>query len=344
MRPFYCSREDVKAALDNKTARDDSLIDRAIASASDGIEAEFHRKFYPQVDTRYFDWPNFSGARAGELWLDEDELLSIDTITSGGTTIAPADYFLYPSNSQPYNRLSLDRSANASFDSGSTAQRSIVIAGVFGYTDAEQAAGTLSGAVDASQTTVDVSDSSAVGVGHLIRVGTERLLVSGKQSLDSGQQLQGNLTANANAVTVPVEDGTGFHSGEVVLIDAERMLITDIAGNNLIVKRGWDGSVLAIHALNAPVYVPRRLTVERGSAGTTAATHGLSAPVFRHTPPSLIEELCLAEAINTVMQKQSGYARTIGTGESLREAPGRGISDIRKRAEVAYRRYRKAAV
>lgn len=55
-RVCYCTREDVKNALDIKeTARNDDQIDRAIEGATDTIEDDLNRKFYPEVDTRYFD-------------------------------------------------------------------------------------------------------------------------------------------------------------------------------------------------------------------------------------------------------------------------------------------------
>jgi len=345
MRPTYCSREDVMSALDSKTTSNIDAIDRAIVAASDAIDGAMHRIFYPSRETRYFDYPNYySRSRTGELWLDDSELLSVETITSGGVEILAGSYFLYPSNGKPYNRLALNRATSASFTSGSTAQRSIVITGVYGYTDAETAAGALTAGMDAVQTTIQVSDSSAIGVGNLIRVGSERLVVTGKSLLDSGQQLQGSLGTQNNAVTVPVEDGSGFHVGEVILIGAERMLILDIAGDDLIVKRAVQGSVLNSHALNDVVYVPRLLTVERGSVGTTAALHSNGAAIYRHTPPGLIQELCLAEAINTLEQQSSGYARVIGSGDNQREAPGRGLNDIRSQAEAVYRRYRTAAI
>ena len=64
--------------------------------------------------------------------------------------------------------------------------------------------------------------------------------------LATGQTLQApGLTDRANAETVPVTNGAAIAVGETILIDAERMLTVDIAGNNLIVKRGFDGSTLA---------------------------------------------------------------------------------------------------
>ncbi len=97
------------------------------------------------------------------------------------------------------------------------------------------------------------------------------------------------------------------------------MLITDIAGNVLTVKRAWDGSVLATH-VGATVYAPRLLTVVRGVLGTAAATHLNGAAVAVHAVPGLVRELAVAEALNLFLQESAGYARTVGEGDSLRMA------------------------
>ncbi len=55
------------------------------------------------------------------------------------------------------------------------------------------------------------------------------------------------------------------------------------------------------------------------------------APVKAH-------RLTLAEAINTLEQRKSAYARTVGSGENERESSGRGLSAIRKDAWTRYGR------
>lgn len=345
MGVWYCTREDVKNALDvMETARSNAEIDRAIESASRMIDGSvpgagfLKRRFYPETRTMTFDWPNNQYARPWRLWLDGNELVSLNTLTAGGTTIAAADYFLRPDSGPPYTHIEIDLGSSAAFSAGSTHQRSIVAAGVFGYNADEAPAGTLAEALDVSETAVDVSDSSAIGVGTIIQIDSERMIVTGKTMLDTGQNLGGNLTAVNNNVTVPVGSGTAFTVDEVILIDAERMLITDIAGNNLTVKRPWDGTVLAAHSANADIYAPRTLTVARGALGTTAATHSTSTAITRHVVPGLVAELCLAEALNILMQRRSGWARTTGSGDNQREGSGRGLREIKADAYTAYAR------
>ncbi|HEY5986046.1 MAG TPA: hypothetical protein VIV12_06615, partial [Streptosporangiaceae bacterium] len=93
------------------------------------------------------------------------------------------------------------------------------------------------------------------------------------------------------------------------------------------------------------IYAPRTLTVTRGALGTAAATHSLAAPVLRHVVPGLVRELCTAEALNTLAQEQSGYARVVGEGETAIEVRGQGLQQIRSDALAVYgRRARSRAV
>ncbi|MCT2591146.1 hypothetical protein LHJ74_14725 [Streptomyces sp. N2-109] len=333
MATWYCTREHVKTALDYKeTSRSDWQIDRAIEAVSRDVESLCHRTFAPVQATRYFDWPNAQRARSWRLWLNQHDVISLDSLTSGGVTIPAADYFLEPVNDgPPYNRIEVDLASAAAWSGGDTHQQSIVATGLWGYSNDETAVGALGEALDASETAVDVdaATSAAVGVGSVLRVGEERMTVVGRAQLDTGQTLAVDLAVQMSAATVAVQDGAQFAVGEVLLIDGERMLIVDIAGNNLVVKRGWDGSVLAAHTAGAAVYTPRTLTVQRAALGTTATAHLTATALHRWDPPGPVRDLTEALAMNSVLQKSSGYARTTGSGEGERESSGRGIRDLR---------------
>lgn len=341
--PFYATREEIKAELDVKeTARSNARIDRALADATEAVYGLCHRRFYPEQDTRYFGWPNQQTARPWRLWLDANEVISVTTLTSGGTTIASSDYFLEPNQyGPPYSHIEIDLDSNAAFGGGDTHQRDITVTGLFGYSNDETTAGATAEALDASETGVDVdaATSAAVGVGSLLRVDTERVIVTGRAQLDTGQTLGGaGLTNQNNVVTVAVQSGAAFAAGESILIDSERMLVEDIAGNNLTVRRAWDGSSIAAHSVGATIYAPRTLTVERGALGTTAATHLTAATVYRWDPPGPVRQLCVAEALTDLLQGRSGYARTAGSGESEREVSGRGLKDLRDRVYTSHAR------
>lgn len=356
-RVFYCTRESVQDAFDvREAAHRSTQIDDAIASASDDIDAWLKRHKHglaPRTATRYFPWPSRNYAPAWRLWLDENELVSVTTLTAGGTVITSGDYFLEPVNSgPPYTHIEIDLDSSASFTNSGTSQRAIEIVGTWGINDDQKAAGALESAIaSTSTTTVDVTRGDLVGVGSLLKIDSERMLVTGKGTLSSGQTLASAMNALNSDVVVDVSDGTLFFVGEQILIDSERMRITDITGNNLTVVRAYDGSVLAAHSLGATVSVYRRLTVERGSLGSTAATHLDAASVTVWEVPDLVRQLCKATVITNLEQEFSAYGARVYSDEAERDSSGtevvagRGLTDVRRQCYRRYaRKFRKAAI
>lgn len=336
MGVWYCTREAVSAALDVKvTARRADQIDRIVEDVSRQIEGTLHRRFYPWTGTRFFPWPAASAGTSWRLWLGEDELVSASAVVSGGVTIPAADYFLEPANAgPPYTRVEIDLSSAAAFTAGSTHQRNIAITGVYAGAPVEEPpAGALAEALDTSETGVDVTDSAAVGVGSVIRVDDERMTVTGKSMLDTGQD--GSLTASSADQAMTVVSGAALHVGETLLIGSERVLVVDIAGNVVTVERAYDGSTLAAH-VTADIYAPRTLTVARGALGTAAAAHSTAAPVTVWLSP--VRTLAVAESVNLLEQESSAYARTVGSGETERNASGAGLADLRAQAYTRYGR------
>ncbi|HEY0638389.1 MAG TPA: hypothetical protein VGD67_12145 [Pseudonocardiaceae bacterium] len=339
MRVCYATREAVMAATDQAVPpRLTARVDAAIAAAADTVDKEMRRPagFYPTVATRYLDWPPAQPSRSHVLWLDELDLLAVTALTAGGTTVAPGDYLLRPDGRPPFNRVEINLAGGAAFAAGDTTQRAIAITGTWGYCDTTAAAGALTEGLDAVETEVDVTDSAAVGVGDLVLIDTERMLVTGKRMVATGQTLLAPLTAQVDAQTVSVTDGAAFAVGEVLLVDAERLLVDDIAGNTLVVKRAHGGTRLAVHTGSA-IWAPRTLVVERGVLGTTAATHSAAAAVRRHQPPGPIAALNLALAVCELQQQSAGYARTAGSGDNQRETAGRGLAQAWK-AAAGYKR------
>lgn len=341
----YVTREETSSSPDIKaSAYAAPQIDRCNQSASRAVEKLCHRVFYPWTGTRYLDFPNSQDARSGRLWLDENELISLATFVSGGVTVPAANYFLEPNASgPPYTSLNINRATTSALAMGTTgtAQRSLALTGVFGGSATEESAGVLSSAiVSTSISTITVSTPS--GVGSLIRVDTERMIVTGRTFVTSSQT--GTLAASNAAQSLAVSDGTVFTVGEELILDAERLVILEILGNSLIVARAAGGSTLAAHT-TATIFWAHQLTVERGAVGTTAATHLNGATVARNLPPSLVKELSLAYSLDMFFQAGSGYARTIGSGDAERQASGRGIRDLEEKVYGAYgRRYRRLAV
>src|SRR3989304_1301078 len=347
MRPWYASREQVLSSLEiMNVARANTLIDTKIAAASESVEGLLHRRFYPELKTLYFDWPSRQYSPTYMLELGDNELISLTTLTAGGTVILSSDYWLRRDDDKdepPYSRIEIDRSSSAAFASGTTSQRAISAVGTAGFsaTDTGIASALLSAGINAAVTTLVLNPSSGVydiGVGSIILIGTERLQLVERRMSTTSQTLQSAMTALMSDVIVDVTDGTLFATGETILIDAERMRIDDIAGNNLIVTRAWDGTVMATHAGTATVYALRTFSAKRGVLGTTAAAHSTADPAYGHNYPGLINELCIAETVVMLEQNASAYARVVGTGSSAREAAGKGLEDIRARAVATYGR------
>ncbi|MFI9079122.1 hypothetical protein ACIGW8_22075 [Streptomyces sioyaensis] len=323
MTIWYATREDVKQALDAKeTARNNAQVDRAVSAASRSVDGLCHRTFYPQQATRAWDWPASPGRRPWRLWLDANELISLDSLTSGGRAIDMGDVLLEPNAyGPPFNRIELSIGSNAAFGGGPTPQRDIVVTGLFGYRDDTTTVGTHTGLnTTATTLTVDAAASAALGVGSLIRLDDERLTVTGRSMTDTGQTLTAALDQQMKTVAVPVTDGTEFAETESILIDAERMRIEEIAGDTLIVRRAWDGSPNAAHNAGATVYAARSLWVERGVVGSTAAAHTAGGSVLRWNPPPLIRQLAIAEAVRAIAFESAGGARAVRAGGSGQES------------------------
>lgn len=344
--PVYCTREAVKAALDAaETARNNYQVDRAVASGARTVEGLLRRRFYPWTGTRYFDWPNWQRSRPWRLWLDADELCSVTTLVAGGVTVPPSGYFLEPANSgPPFTHVEINLASASAFQSGATHQRAIAITGVFGHSADEERVGTLTADLPgtAAGTASATWTTPRVGVGDILRIDAERVIVTAKTMIATGQNTGGALGASSGDVTVPVADGNAFAAEEILLVGSERMLIDDVAGNNLTVKRAWDGTVLAAHNSGSAIFSLTGVQLDRGQLGTTLAAHSNGAAVYRHLVPDLVRDLNIAEAVNQLQQETSGYAHIIGEGENAREGTGRSLFDLRRDAMAAYGRKARA--
>lgn len=347
MGAYYASREDVMQALDTRAAAYTSgRIDRAIDSASRNVDGLCHRTFYPLTATKLFDYPNTQRAPAGQLWLDQNEVVSVINFTSGGVVIPPANYFLMPSAyGPPYDRIDVNLGTNSALTAGPTTwQQALSVTGVWCGCPLDEAdAGILAVAVSTTSTTTITVANANIGVGRIIRIDTERMTVTEKSFITSGQT--GSLTNQLNANTLAVADGTVFRLREELIIDSERLLIVDIAGNNLIVKRAYGGSTLAVHT-TAAIFYARLLTVTRGALGTTAATHLINAPIARHVIPALIEQLTVAYALVRGLNENAGYARTVGSSDyqsGASAAGGKRDVDLANLEENVRRLHRRSA-
>lgn len=220
---------------------DDDLLRNFIIVASRTIDKLCKRRFYPFIETRYYDHP-YNIARTsiaadygydlrsnvfgtGYLKVDEDLLEVIGLKTNNGdTTIGSSDYYLMCGNS--YNKSPKDRivlnyeSSNAYFDFSSSPQRANHVTAIWGFHDdyanawADSMA-TLVEDITASQTVFSVS--SVTGVDEL------------------GLQPQ-------------------LKEMQTIKIGVEFMDIMDINNRKLTVKRGHNGTTKATHVTGDSIY------------------------------------------------------------------------------------------
>lgn len=345
----YAALHEVMSALDvPETSRASAQIMREIQGSSRGIEGDTLRRFYPLVATHTFDWPDEQFSAPWRLWLNQWELTQMTRVTTAGIDIT-GSVLLRPDDARlrglPYTKIEIDLSSNAAFQAGNTWQRSISVTGTFGYCDGDRAVGTVSAFADTAGTTAVVSDSSQVGAGSLIRVDTERMNVTARSYVTTGLTTTGGTLAAQNSANLVPLSGASVSAGETLLVDAEKMLITDVVGDAALVIRAWDGTALAQHAGGTTVYAPRQITVERGVLGTTAATHSANATVHLHLVPPLIRDLCIAETLNTLTQSRRGYTQIVkrsasgsssGPGDPLEVATA--LDDLRTRVCQRYAR------
>src|SRR3954468_11272014 len=186
---FYVSREVVMDAMDVKaSAYMSGQVDRAIDSASRDVESLTNRIFYPLTATKSWPYPNSQG-ESWTLWLDANDLVTLTTLTAGGTTIPSAGYYLEPQEyGPPYNRIEINRGSAYAFAGGTSGpQRSLSLAGVWcGCPLDETSQGTLAAAISSTSTTT-ITASQPIGVGSILRVDTERMIVTEKSFVTSGQ-------------------------------------------------------------------------------------------------------------------------------------------------------------
>jgi len=351
MRAPYTTVERVMRAADIKsTAYATNEILDAILSASESVDRlvrlgdETRPGFAPWVGAITFDWPVANNSRGYRFNLNQFRLNELTSLVSGGDSMT-GQTLPWPSYGPPFSAIEIDQAGSDSLDYRSgVGQRSLVVSGTWGVlgSTSERSTWTLGASVSASAGTLLLN--APIGVGSIVSLGSERVIVSARSWVSSGQTSSGALAAAVNVQSVSVSDGSAFLAGEEVIVDSERMLIREIVGNTLNVQRATSGTTLAAHLAGATVYWARSCEVERGALGTTADSHTSGSALGIYRAPDLAEQLTIAYALDRRAQESAGYARTIGQGESERQVSGRGIAELEKRIVAAYGRIRYRAI
>lgn len=344
MGAWYTTRERVMRAADVKAvAYATAEIDATIEAASRDVDRLIRRGdatrpgLAPWYGTRVFDWPaapdNF---RNWKFWLGPHKLIRADAVISGDVNITTDVLLSPPQSGAPYNAIVVDRATDSAFNfSSGVGQRSLSVTGLWGETDDEKTATSWTIGSSPNATTTSVTINAPIGVGSIVRIGDERMIVTERTWASSGQT--DTLTASITDQSVAVSDGTAFFVGETLLIESERVLVQDISGNTLIVKRAMDGTALASHTA-ATIYYARACTVERGALGTTADSRTSGDQIHVWQSPALAEQLTVAYVLDAREQERSAYARTIGMGENEKSVGRGGVKALEARVEEAFGR------
>lgn len=189
----YVGVKDEDGTVRDYVPGEDRLLLDFCERASRLVERFTFRKFYPRVETRYYDLD-----KARMLWLDDD-LLECTTLTTASSTntITSSDYFLWPYTGYPKWRIDLDTSSGKVFYLSGTPQQANAVTGIWGYhTDWDNAwvdsGDTLAAAVS-STTATSITVANANGadvygrsprlqVGHTLKINSEYMYVYAKPS------------------------------------------------------------------------------------------------------------------------------------------------------------------
>lgn len=350
MRAPYTTVERVMRAADIKaTAYVTNEIFDAILSASDAVDRlvnlgdEIRPGFAPWVGSLTFDWPTTNNRSAYRFELNQFRLHALTSLVSGGDSLTSAA-LPWPSTGPAYSAIEIDHSGSDSLDFVSgIGQRSLAASGTWGTLGRSDARSTWTLGASVSSSASALTLNAPIGIGSIVEIGSERVIVTARSWVSSGQTASA-LTAAVNSQSITVSDGTAFLTGEEIIVDAERMLIREIVGNALNVQRAASGTTLAAHTLGATIYWARSCEVERGALGTTADSHTSGDALALYRPPALAEQLTIAYALDRRAQESSGYARTIGQGESERQVSAAGIAKLEARLFAAYGRVRHLAI
>lgn len=168
--------------LDILGTADDVLLADLIHSVSREIDNLINRRFYPRIETQYYDTP-----RRGNSINFDDDLLNLTTLTNGdGKEITSSYYKLYPLNRTPKERVTVLTSSPEQWatDSDGNSEGAISVLGKFGYHADYANAWIATGATVQNATSINATSTSlsvqtgTIKAGWLLQIDTEWLYAS----------------------------------------------------------------------------------------------------------------------------------------------------------------------
>ena len=315
---LYCTVHELVTDLSLNGAEDPARLLGMIRSASEWIARKTGGNFIPVRAEKTY---NRSQVRGHSLYVDP--LLSVESINSDGRAVT--DYDLYPFNRHypdgPYSRIYTEQVRWGD---------EIKITGLWGKYQHSEPLG-LTVTQTATDTSLTVADGSILSIGAVLGVGAEQQLVTGYGDTSPlTSSLVGTITSADEEITIT--NGAEVKQGEVIQLSAERMYVRGVAGNKLVVIRGYEGTAKQAHTAGAAITVQRTYTVERGVNGTESADHS-NAAVSRLLPPYDVNYLARQIAGLMLKKTATGFVGRSGnadTGETfyVNEFPDKPIKEI----------------
>lgn len=341
MLPLYATEQQLVRTMGGSDTTDRWQLRRALKAASRSIDGArvgtgtVRRRLYPEIATRTFPIP-----MGPELDFAPYDLLSTTSIDSGGTTVSPSGLRFQPQDGPPYDSVCLNPVANSYWPGYGDWTLQLTWAGTWGFSLVDDLAGTNVGAINGSVTALTYAAPQAqvpVGVGSIVRCGTEYMIVTDITYVSSAVTLAADLgDTNAdqlvNVGSAP--NAAKFVAGDTIVIDGETLVVTDVVASSLQVQRGYNGSVPAAHTTGATLYAPRQLTVQRGQLGSSAASHADTDPLYVWEVPPLVNALCLAEAMNIMQNEDAAYGRAEGADQSGRTLSQTALQALREQVQA----------
>lgn len=128
----YANLSQIRAYLESSdtamSTDDDAKLTQYLIWASRQIDRRTHRKFYPRIETREYDYQGDAREH-----LVDDDLLAITTLTVDGSSVASSEYYLYPLTGYPKFKIEMNRGGGTIFTYSDTPQSAVSLAGTWGY-------------------------------------------------------------------------------------------------------------------------------------------------------------------------------------------------------------------
>jgi hypothetical protein len=117
---------------------DDSALMALLTNAQAVVDALCERTFEAASNTtKYFNAA--ADVRGRTLWLGDEDLCSIDSITNDGTAIPSTEYVTEPRNRTPYYAVTLKANSSYLWTWTTAPEDAIVISGKWGYSESAPA-------------------------------------------------------------------------------------------------------------------------------------------------------------------------------------------------------------